>query len=330
MNVEELLRESGNQWHTPQVDEPDLSAAIGRNARRNRIARTAVALVAVLAVGATAWAALPPRRDAPSIPAVPAPAATEPTATSSGATSAPVAPTDQQLVDVASTLRSDFTTPPTAAPKTMELVRSTVAEVTAASVLAPPAGTDPATTVWVVQLRGSFRCDWCSHPKGKVATQPVLRGLVRADLEVIAANTFEEAADLATLGRVSTATLTATPIGVDEEILRKSLRKNLAALESATLTHDIAYRTTAWRAQNVLGTASNPRSYRGVWLVRLEGSFTCSTCIRDQRSTHGTFLTMVIDARSGDLDSIVLWSEPFGESEIHATAVVSWDPSVLR
>lgn len=233
-------------------------------------------------------------------------------------------------MDVARTLRSDFTTPPADSPKTMELVQSTVSEVTAASVLFAPAGTDPATPVWVLQLRGSFRCDWCSHPKGKVALQPVLRALVRADLEVIAVTTFEEAADLGRLGQVSAVALTAKPTGVDEEILRKSLRRNLAALESATLTHDIAYRTTAWRAQNVLGAASSPRSYRSVWLVRLEGSFTCSACVRDQPYTHGRFLSMIIDARTGELDALVLSSQPFEDGAIHAAAVVSWAPSVLR
>ena len=53
MNVEELLRERGDQWQTPDVDDPDLDAAISRSARRNRIARVAVAAASVLAVGAT-------------------------------------------------------------------------------------------------------------------------------------------------------------------------------------------------------------------------------------------------------------------------------------
>jgi hypothetical protein len=334
MNVEELLRERGDQWHTPHVDEPDLGAAIGRSARRNRIARAAVAMAAVLAVGGTVWAVLPSRRDAPSIPAVPAPAATPPVpaATTTGATTTTAMPTDQALIDVARTLRSDFRADAEALPKTMEMVRSTVAEVAAASLLIAPAGTDPATPVWVMQLRGTFRCDWCSHPKGRTATQPVLLAMMRADLDVIAAGTFEQAADLGTLGRVSTVTLTPKPIGTDEEILRKGARRILAGLESVKLTDGtMAYQTTAWRAQNRLGAAASPRSYRTVWLVYLKGTFTCSACIRDQRSTHGNFLAMVVDARSGALDQpMILSAQPIDDSGLQGTSALGWVPSVLQ
>jgi hypothetical protein len=328
MNVDEMLRERGDQWQAPAVGGPDLHAALGRSAGRNRATRVAVAVLAVLAVGGTAWVAFPVLRD---VPAIPAPAITPPDPTQSTSGPAAATPTKDQLAEVARTLRADFRYSFNNDAKTVDVVGSTVGSVAAASVLSAPQGTEASAAVWVMQLEADFRCDTCRHPKGKVARQPILRALVRDDLEVIAVGTFDKPADLGSLGRVSTLSLAVKGRGFDEEVIRQSIRRNLAALDAVTLTDDIATRTTLWRTQErLLGTAQNPRSYRSVWIVFLDGSFTCSTCVRIQGAGQGTALVMVIDASSGDLDFMAISSAPIDQRNLAGRGDISWVTSVLR
>jgi len=331
MNIDELLRERGDQWHTPDVDEPDLGAALGRSARRNRTARVAVAAASVVAVAATAWAVLPSRGD---IPAIPAPAVTPSVPTASrGATPArgPAAPSNDQLLEVARTVRSDFRTIAADPAKNVTMVQSTMAVAGAAAGLAVPEGTDPTAPAWVMEWKGTFRCDACSHPRDKVASQPILRALVNSDLEVVAVATFAEPSQLGALGRVSTLSLTAQQPDFDNNRLTSSIKHGLAMVGTAKVTRVMGYWTTEWRVlQNVFGETRTPPSYRSVWLVVVDGSFTCSTCTRLQDSDHGTSVAMVIDATTYEVGRTAISTRTIDPGVLMGRAVMGWMANQFR
>jgi hypothetical protein len=331
MNVDELLRERGDQWQTPDVDDPDLDAAIGRSARRNRIARVAVAAASVLAVGATAWAVSPARGD---IPAIPAPAVTPsvPTPTRGATpTPGPAAPSNDQLLEVARTVRSDFRTITAVPVTTVTVVQSTMAVAGAAAGLVVPEGTDPIAPAWVMEWKGTFRCDACRHPRDKVASQPVLRALVSSELEVVAVATFAEPADLGALGHVSTLSLASKQPDFDNNRLTSSIKRGLAMVGTARVTRVMGYWTTEWRVlHNVFGETRTPPSYRSVWLVVVDGSFTCSTCTRLQDSDHGTSVAMVIDATTYQVGRTAISTRTIDPGVLMGRAAMFWKSDQFR
>jgi hypothetical protein len=329
MNVDDLLRERGDQWQTPDVDGPDLGAAIGRSARRNRVARVAVAAVAVLAVGGTAWAVLPVRRD---IPAIPAPAVT-PTASATAVRrviAVPDSDTSAALAGVAKVLEGDFIKVPANGElksSTAIVVGSTVAA--AAGTLTLPPGADPAQPVWVLQMESRFGCGPCTAPEDRGTIRPVLRALVtQDDLEVIATGTFTAKTDLGALGTPTALDLTRDP---GWNVLRDSVKRNLAAIDKARLDSDRSVQTTLWRVQKRLrGQAPEPPSFRDVWVVRLKGAFTCSTCTQFNGSSTGPVLVLVIDAVNGDLIESLIAGQSFDMGPLAGQRSMIFAPSSVR
>jgi hypothetical protein len=103
-----------------------------------------------------------------------------------------------------------------------------------------------------MEWKGTFRCDACSRPEGKVASQPVLRALVNSDLEVVAVATFAEPAQLGALGRASTLSLAAKQPDFDNNRLTSSIKLGLALVGTAKVTRVMGNWTTEWRVlQNV-------------------------------------------------------------------------------
>lgn len=312
MNVDELLREQGEQWRTPTVAEPDLDAALTRGARRRHAGIAIVTAVVVVAASGLAWAVLP-ARDA-SVPAVPGPVATPGTATPS-ATPVPtrestVVPEDN-IVVTASALVSDFGTgkPPKVADATAALAGT----VRHTRVIAVPDDVADDAEVWVLQLRGTYRCDACSHPAGSVATQPVLRALLSGEGDrILATGTFNKAADLSRTGdpvwQFPLTTAPSTPYNLVDRI-----RKDLDKADTTSLTAvDGAHTTLGQAQQRLFGHTTFPLSGQGVWLVRLTGEFTCASCtsLNPDGSRAGRQLFMVIDRVTGDLTNLAISATP--------------------
>lgn len=337
MNVDELLRERGDQWRTPGVGDPDLDAALARSARRGAIGRLAIAAVAVLAVGGTVAGVLSgaPR----AIPAVPAgtPSATPTSAgTTAGPATPPIAPvpsglSSDVLGEIAATLFAEFhdASVEQAAPSEFEVTGSTVGRAT--DVIAPPMQTSPSTPVWVLQVKGAFACGQCTAPGGRRDTGPVLIALARQDnLEVIATGVFERPADLSALAPVFGMELDLAPAPAEDETARAAIRKALAGLAKADVRADVALRTTGWRAtQRIWGHTPYPPSMDGVWLVQLTGSFTCASCSRLGDSDRGTALLLVLDAPSGKLRQMVVADSPLDLKGDNWRSRTVWSPSLL-
>lgn len=207
MNIDELLREQGEQWQAPDAGEPDLGAALGRRGRRVRavgIGTGVIAVVAALVIGGGGWAG-----GGDDVPAAPAPVAT-PTAGPTGTGSAPVttgAPTptagtttDVPLDRIAKVAvkvvdKLSLATPPA----TAEVVGTTLGEVFRN---VPVRGH---RKVWLVQAAGSFTCGEPPHcaRASSPASGPVLRVILfQADLSVFDWGTFDDTTDLADLGPV--------------------------------------------------------------------------------------------------------------------------------
>jgi hypothetical protein len=337
MNVDELLRERGDQWQTPDVGGPDLDAALARSARRGAINRLAVAAVAVLAVGGTVAGVLSGVPQA--IPAVPAgtPSATSTSAgTTAGPATPPIAPvppglSSDVLGEVAATLYADFhdTSAEQAAPSEFEVTGSTVDK--ARAIIAPATQTSPGTPVWVLQLKGAFACGQCTAPGGRQDAGPVLIALARQDnLGVISTGVFERPADLSDLAPVFGMELDLAPTPAEDEAARAAIRKALAGVAKADVRTDVVLRTTGWRAtQRIWGHTPYPPSMDGVWLVQLTGSFTCSSCSRLGDSDRGEALLLVLDAPSGELQQMVVAGTPLDLSGDNWRSRTVWDPSLL-
>lgn len=337
MNVDDLLRERGNQWRAPGVGEPDLDAALARSARRSRAVRVGVAAVAVLAVGGTVAGVLSGApRTVPAVPAGTPSAASTGTVTTAGPATSPTGPvtTDlpgTELGDIAATLFAEFrdTSAEKAVPSEFEVTGSTVAK--ARAIIAPATPTGPSVAVWVIQIDGAFSCGQCTAPEGGVHRGPAFRALVRQDdLEVISTGVFERSADLSRLAPVFGLELEKGSTPAEEEIARAAIRKALADVAKADVRTDVVLRTTMWRARKAMGEPTPfPPSMHDVWLVQLTGAFTCPDCFRLGDSNQGAAVILVLAAPSGELRQ--LWVAPTaldlsGDNWRNKTV---WDPSAL-
>jgi hypothetical protein len=326
MNIDELLREHGDRWQPPAVADPDLGAALGRSARRNRVTRGMVAAAAVFAVVGAAWGivATPDGRE---VPAVPAPAAS-PTPT---VAEAPADDAKAALIHVALAVWGDYYQTPGSGDVNLPQVTLVGTTAGAAAGLLPAApGIAPATPVWVLQMPGSYGCGPCSDTPGHGKAKSVLRAVVtQANLEVIAAGSLDESADLGEFGPTSTLKLTDDQSGWLS--FQKAVTRHLAEVEKVKVSGNVwASQTTLYRAQKaVLGRSALPLSYRGVWLARLKGDFTCSSCTQMTGSNHGNTLVMVIDSATGDLLQMAIVKPSF-EVSAKGLSLLVWDQSKVR
>jgi hypothetical protein len=303
MNVDELLREQGEQWRTPKVAEPDLDAAMGRSARRRHAGIAIVAAVFVVAASGLAWAVLPGRTA--SVPAVPAPVATPSTPAPSETpvpTTEPTVVPEGNIVAAASALVSEYGQGK--APDVVDASTALAGTVRRTGLIAVPDDVSDDAEVWVLQLRGTFRCDACSHPAGSIATQHVLRALLDGDEgKTLATGTFNTAAELSRTGGV----VWRFPLRTTQPALYSltdQIRKGLDKAKTASLTAVDGVHTTLGQAQQRLfGHTTFPMSGQGVWLVRMTGEFACPRCtsLNPDGSSTGSQLVMAIDRATGDL-----------------------------
>jgi len=130
---------------------------------------------------------------------------------------------------------------------------------------------------------------------------------------------------------VSTLSLTAQQPDFDNNRLTSSIKHGLAMVGTAKVTRVMGYWTTEWRVlQNVFGETRTPPSYRSVWLVVVDGSFTCSTCTRLQDSDHGTSVAMVIDATTYEVGRTAISTRTIDPGVLMGRAVMGWMANQFR
>ncbi len=192
MDVEELLRATGQEWQAPPVPPLDAERALARQAQR-RHARVAVATTAaVLIAGAVGFASWPKGIPATPVIATPTVAVTSVTApVGESPTSAPAdhvtqSPNEPTLggpvwrtVDEL-TRRAQTTAAAHGYGATRISAEAVLTDLDKAEQLLDIGHSEPVVdnVVWVIQLRGTFICRDCSWPSGGSAPRGTAMHLV--------------------------------------------------------------------------------------------------------------------------------------------------------
>jgi len=174
MDVEELLRSTGQAWQAPPVPPLDAERALARQAQR-RHARVAVATAAAVVVaGAVGLASWP--RAIPATPVIDTPTAGLPTGSP---TTAPIGPGLSAEIDEL-TQRAQDAAQTNGYGTTMITAQAVLTSLDKAEQLLHLGHSEPVvdTSVWVIQLRGKFVCRSCSWPAGGSAPRGTVMHLV--------------------------------------------------------------------------------------------------------------------------------------------------------
>lgn len=166
MDVEELLRSTGQAWQAPPVPPLDAERALARQAQR-RHARVAVATaVAVVVAGAVGIASWP--RGIPAIPVTETPTASLPTGSPQ---TTRIGPGPTAEIDEL-TRRARAAAQAEGYGTTRITAQAVLTSLDKAEQFINVGHSEPVidTSVWVIQLRGGFVCRNCPRPPG--ATDP--------------------------------------------------------------------------------------------------------------------------------------------------------------
>jgi hypothetical protein len=326
MDVDELLRETGDDWRPPTPPALDVAGAVSRSTGRLRAAVAVWTAAAVVVGGGTALAAWP--RAVPAVPATPTPAGTttlgQATPPSPGLPTSTSADTIAWLTERArttATAQGRGTTPVTA-----EAVATSaaLAEDVLHSGENPPAADHD---VWVVQLRGQFECGTCSRPMGADSPAGTVIQLVLPASGAVEGGSFtltRSAADLTRLGDViplDLGVLELSPFDDPDQAttaLADTVRRQLAGIDHDDPVTGEAGRTTLGRAQQlIVGHTPYPPSDTKVWFVQLQGQFSCGDCTRvgGIATRKANVLTLVLDPATGERLMAAVSDERFDLTE---------------